>query len=67
MSVRDKINECGMTLVQIAAKADVSLETVRRARSEDEWPRQRKTRAALKRALGLLDQDQQGSNHENVM
>jgi uncharacterized protein YjcR len=58
MGVRDKITNSGMTLVQIAAKADVSLETVRRAKSEDEWPPQRKTRAALKRALGLLDEQQ---------
>lgn len=59
MGVRDKINSCGMTMVQLAAKADVSLETVRRAKSEDEWPPQRKTRAALKRALGLLDEPPQ--------
>jgi uncharacterized protein YjcR len=58
MGVRDKITASGMTLVQIAAKADVSLETVRRAKSEDEWPPQRKTRAALKRALGMLDEPQ---------
>lgn len=58
MGVRDKITASGMTLIQIAAKADVSLETVRRAKSEDEWPPQRKTRAALKRALGMLDEPQ---------
>lgn len=61
MGVRDKITASGLTLVQIAAKADVSLETVRRAKAEDEWPPQRKTRAALKRALGMLDQDQMAS------
>ena len=38
---------------QIAAAADVSVETVGLAKRNNQWPKQRRPRLALRRALGL--------------
>ena len=43
----------GRALHYIAAAAGVSVPTVIKARDENEWPDQHRTRSGLRRALGL--------------
>jgi hypothetical protein len=60
MGPRDHIASSGKTLLQIATEAGIAVSTVAAVKSENAWPRQRRVREGLKRALGLLDDDQPG-------
>ncbi len=48
-----KATDAGTTLIQIAVAAGVGHVTVAKARDENEWPQQLRTRNGLRRALGL--------------
>lgn len=53
----DLIAKDGRALHYIAAAAGVSIDTVLKAKQANEWPPQRRTREALRRALGVEPPD----------
>lgn len=50
---RKLIATSGLTLVELAAKAGLAIETVRKAKATNQWPPFKRTREGLRRALGL--------------